>query len=178
MEIETKTKTEQILTVMKILVWVAFIGYLIGAGALLISYLVSIISPEAARNLYQGLNLYRLRELNFLYYTAAVSFMVALLLMKSYVWYLLIKTLSKISLTNPFTMDVAQRLEKISYVLFGTWVVGMLRSAYTALLEKLTGEVFGGWESGEFVFMAGLVFIISQIFRRGVEIQSENELTV
>jgi hypothetical protein len=98
--------------------------------------------------------------------------------MKSFVWFLVIKTLSKINLVNPFKMEVALTLEKISYVLFGTWIVGILSSAYTSRLLKITGELFGSWMTGEFIFMAGLVFIISQIFKRGVEIQSENELTV
>ena len=42
----------------------------------------------------------------------------------------------------------------------------------------LTGELHGNWISGEFIFMVGLVFIISQVFKRGVEIQAENDLTV
>ena len=175
---ETKTKTGQILTVMRILAWVAFIGFMIEAGAILFSYGVSWINPEEARNLYKGLNLYDLRQLNVWYYTYAVSFMVGLSAMKSFVWYLVIKTLSKINLANPFKMEVAQTLERISHVLFGTWVVGMLSSAYSAWLLKTTGEAFVNYVSGEFIFVAGLVFIISQIFKRGVEIQSENELTV
>ncbi len=32
--------------------------------------------------------------------------------------------------------------------------------------------------SSEFLFMAGIIFIIALIFKRGVEIQSENELTI
>jgi Protein of unknown function (DUF2975) len=178
MKFKRPTKTEQILTVMNILAWVAFIGYAIEAGAILFSYGVSGINPEGAKNLYKGLNFYNLRQFNFWYYTCAVSFMVALSCMKSFVWYLVIKTLSKINLANPFKMEVAQTMERISYVLFGTWLVGMLSSAYTAWLMKQTGELFGNYVSGEFIFMAGLVFIISQIFKRGVEIQSENELTV
>lgn len=79
---------------------------------------------------------------------------------------------------NPFKMEVAQTLERISYVLFGTWIVGTVSSANTSWLMKITGELYGSWDSGEFVFMAGLVFIISQVFKRGVEIQSENELTI
>lgn len=79
---------------------------------------------------------------------------------------------------NPFKMEVAHTLERISYVLFGTWVVGKVGNAYTGWLLKITGELFGSWVSGEFVLMAGLVYIISQVFKRGVEIQNENELTV
>ena len=184
MKRKRKPKTEQILMVMRILAWVAFIGFMIQAGAVLISFGVSCVNPEGAKNLYKGLNLYNLRQYNFTYYVCRVSFIVVLLLMKSYVCFLVIKTLSKITLADPFKMEVAQTLEKISYVLFGAWIVGVLSSAYSSWLLKITGEFFGSGElfgSGsteEFLFMAGLVFIISQIFKRGVEIQSENELTV
>ena len=173
-----KTRTGQILTVMPILAWVAFVGYLLEAGAILVSYGVSIVNPEAASNLYRGLDLYNLRQFNFWHYTQSVSFMVALSLMKSWVSYLVIGTLSKFNLKNPFTMDVATRLEKISIIAFGTWVVTMLSNAHTSWLLKLTGELHGNWLSGEFIFMVSIVFIVSQVFKRGVEIQSENELTV
>jgi hypothetical protein len=163
---------------MRILAWVAFIGYLIEAGAVLFSFGVSWVNPQSAKNLYKGLNLFDLRQLDVWYYTCAVAFMVALSVLKSFVWYLVIKTLLDINLVNPFKMEVVQTLERISYVLFGTWIVGMLSSAYSAWLMKTTGQTFVNYVSGEFIFVAGLVFIISQVFKRGVEIQSENELTV
>lgn len=178
MDQKNQTKTEQVLTVVHVLAWIAFVGFLIEGGAILVSFGVSYVNPEAAKNLYRGLDVYQLREFNFWYYTQFVSFMVAIPLMKAFVWFLVIKTISRINLSNPFTMEVAQTLEKISYVLFGTWFVGMLSSAYTDWLGKTTEVLQGNWVSGEFIFMAGLVFIISQVFKRGVEIQSENELTI
>jgi len=178
MNTKSNSRTWQILTVMRILAWVAFIGYMIEAGAVLFSYGVSWLNPESAKNLYKGLNLNDLRQLNVWYYTNAVTFMVSLSALKAFVWYLVIKILLKINLTNPFKMEVANTLERISYVLFGTWIVGMLSSAYSAWLMKTTGQTFVNYVSGEFIFVAGLVFIISQVFKRGVEIQSENELTV
>jgi len=173
-----KTKTEQILEVMKILAWVAAIGYAIEAGVILISYGMSCVNPEGAKNLYKGLNFYDLMRFSFWHYTLSVSFMVLLSAMKSYVWFLVISTISKINLLNPFKMEVAQKLERISYVLFGTWLVAMLAGAQTAWVMQITGKLYGNWVSGEFIFIAGLVFIISQIFKRGIEIQSEIDLTV
>jgi hypothetical protein len=178
MKNKTQTRTEQILRVMPILAWVAFVAFLIEGGAILYTYIISCVNPESAKNLYKGLNLYNLRQFNFWYYTHSVSFMIALSLMKANVSFLVIKTLSKFNLSNPFTSEVARRLEQISYFAFGTWVVTMLSNAYTSWLLKITGELHGNWISGEFIFMVGLVFIISQVFKRGVEIQSENELTV
>jgi len=178
METKAQTRTEQILKIMPILAWAAFIGFTIEAGAILISYGVSFGNEGAAKDLYQGLDLYALRQLNFGYYTQSVSFLVALLIMKSVLCYLVIKTLSQFNLRHPFTMDVASRLEQISYWAFGTWVVTMLSNANTSWLLKKTGVLHGNWLSGEFIFMVGLIYIVSQVFKRGVEIQSENDLTV
>jgi hypothetical protein len=48
----------------------------------------------------------------------------------------------------------------------------------TRWLSKQAGLSLQDWNGAEFLFVAGLVFIVSQIFKRGVEMQSENELTV
>lgn len=178
MEINEQKRTGQVLKIMHIVAWAAFIGFAIEAGAILISYAVSCVNPEGAKNLYKGLNLYNLRQVNFWHYTQYVSLLLALPIMKSWVSFLVMKTLSKFNLKNPFTSEVARRLEKISYVAFGTWLVTMASNVYISWLLKTTGKLYGNWLSGEFIFMVGLVFIFSQVFKRGVEIQSENDLTV
>lgn len=172
------SRTWQILRVMHILAWVAFIGFSIEAGSILISFGISFFNPEVAKNLYKGLNVYDLRSINLWYYTQRVSFLIAIPMLKAHASYLVIRTLSRFNLKNPFTMEVAGKLEKISYLLLGTWVVTLLSNASTKWILKNTGELYGTYESGEFIFIVGLVYIFSQVFKRGVEIQSENELTI
>ena len=118
MEIKAKTRTEQILTVMNILAWVAFIGFIINAAAILASYGVSLVSPATARAMYKGMNLHELRQYNIWHYTMGVSFMIAISCMKAFVSFLAIKTLSKVNLANPFKIEVAQLLERVAHVLF------------------------------------------------------------
>lgn len=178
MKNKAQTRTGQVLGVLNILAWLAFIGFTIEAGAILTSYAVSCINPEAAKNLYKGLDLYDLSQFNFWYYTLSVSFMVVLLILKALVSFQVVKTLSKFNLKNPFTSEVAGRLERVSYIALGTWVVTMLSNVYTGWILKISGKLHGNWLSGEFIFMVGLVFVIAQVFKRGVEIQSENDLTV
>jgi hypothetical protein len=178
MEFKTQTRTQQILTVMKILSWVAFFAFAIEAGAILFSYIMSVVNPDAARKFYKVSNLYTLRQLSLWYFTGTVSFMVALAAMKAYISFLVIKILSGINLSSPFKTETVIRLEKISYQFFGMWLIAMISAGYAAWLVKLTGEMHGTYTSGESIFVAGLVFIVSQVFKRGVEIQSENELTV
>lgn len=173
-----KSKTERILTVMIVLSWVVFIGLAIPAGAILVCYWVSVINPEASKNLYKGLNLSSLRQFSFWHYKLIVAFMVAMAVLKSYVAYLVIKVLSEIKMVNPFTREIARRLEKIGYFIFGIWIITMFYDLDIAWLAKRIVGVQENYISPEFMFLAGVVFVIAQIFNKGVEIQSENDLTV
>lgn len=128
--------------------------------------------------MYHGLDLHKLRQFNFWYYTQSVSFMVAFEAKKALVLFLVIKALSKVNLSNPFQISVVRILETISYVLIGTWFIAVTYNAYSRWLIKIAGFYQEKWAAEEFFFVAGLVFIISQVFKRGVEIQDENELTV
>ena len=75
---------------MNVLAWVTFIGLMIKAGAILISYGVSTVNPQAAKNLYMGQDLYNLLEFSFWHYTSTVSFMAAILLLEAYIAFLVI----------------------------------------------------------------------------------------
>ncbi|NEM98096.1 DUF2975 domain-containing protein [Pontibacter burrus] len=178
MEKHTKTQTQTILTIMHVLAWIVFIGLLIKTGAILFTFIFSYFKPTVAQDLYRGLDLYDLRQASFYNYSLHYSFIVALSAMKAYIAYLVIQTLSKVNLQNPFTAEVAGRVAAISYVLLGSWIVLQLSSAHSKWLAKSTGELLSSGNGGEYLFIAGLVFIIAQIFKRGVEIQSEQELTV
>ena len=178
MEIKAKTRTEGVLKIMHFLAWLAFIGFMIKAGAILVSYGVSCVKPEAAKNLYLGLNLHGLSQFSFWHYTLSVFLLVAILGMKAFAFFLAIKILMKVNLVNPFTIEVAGIIQRIGYVLLATWFMAMAANAHTDWLLKTTGQLYGDWVETEFIFMAGLMFIISQVFKRGVEIQSENDLTV
>ena len=172
-------RTIQILKIMHILAWVTFVGLLIQAGSILVSYVISYFQPEAAQDLYQGLDLYNLRKFSFWHYTSTVSFMFAISGMKAFAAFLVIKVLRTIKLANPFQKEVVRLLERISYLLIGTWAISIFYKEHSSWLMKVVGPFQENWgNTGEFIFVAGIVFIFSQIFKRGVEMQSENELTI
>ena len=174
-----KTRTQHIPTVMHVLSWMVFIGYMIEAGAMLTSYTASIGNPEGAKNRYMGFSLYSVWQYDFWQYTFAVSFVLTQLGLKAYTAYLVITVLRTIKMANPFTVEVSNLLERISYFILATWVIAMLSNTQINWLSKrLGGALEGKLISGEFILLAGVVFVISQIFKKGVEIQSENELTV
>jgi len=173
-----RTKTDVILKVMNVLAWLAFAGLVVKAGAIVISYSVSIGNPEGAKNLYMGLNFSPIRQFDFWHYTGTVILMIALLLLEAYTAFLVTRVLSTIKLTNPFTIEVSRTLEKISYIILLAWVAAMVFNAHATWLSKKIAGLQENLISGEFILLAGVVFVIAQVFKKGVEIQSENELTV
>lgn len=173
-----KSRTKTLLIVMNVLTYITFIGLMIKAGAIAVTYTVSIINPDAAKNMYMKLDLYDLKQFGFWSYTLAVAFKVAIIVVEAYTAYLVITVLSKIRMNNPFTIEIAEKIEKISYYIFAAWITAMASNVYTQWLMENVRGFRDELVPGEFIFVAGIVFIVSQIFKKGVELQTENELTV
>ena len=88
----------------------------------------------------------------------------------------------KINFVQPFSAGVSFLISKIGQVALGIGVFTLVALSYITWLTK-KGVTFpdlqqylGG--AGEFLLLGGFIFIIAQVFKRGIEIQSENELTV
>ena len=169
-----KTKTASILATLNVLSWIAYIGISIKCGAIIFTYILSLFNQQVAKDLYQGLNLYDLMHDSFVNYSLFVGITTALLAIKAYVAQLVIQVLSKINLKSPFDMEVAQLMEKISLMILVLWVLSLGASIYQELMELPNMD----WNGGEALFLSGLIFLFAQIFKKGVEIQAENDLTV
>jgi hypothetical protein len=170
-------KTEKILKIMHILSWVVFIGLCIKTGAIIISYFVSIGNPEAAQNLYTGLDLSEYYNHSFRQYTFIVSYKVALFATEAYIAYLVTKLLSSLNLEKPFNIEVQKLMQSISFSIFNLWILAIVHNAHVRYVAKkynFSMDLF----SSDFIFLAGVIFIFAQIVKRGIEIQSENELTI
>jgi hypothetical protein len=177
MKTQVKIKNETLLRLLNILSWIMFIGLLIKAGSIFLSYIISTLNPEAAKNLYKGLNLSAYLDAGFVNYTFIVAYKVILYILQAYVAFLLTKLLSRLNLARPFSSYVVMMMQIMTYTILGIWVFAMLFNGHVAILEKVYGIV-PTYISGEFLFLAGIVYIFAQIFKRGAELQSENELTV
>ncbi len=172
-----KSKTKQLLKIMHVLSWIVFIGLLIKTGTIIITYLISIGNPEASKNLFGGLNLSEYYNYSFKQYTFIVSYKVLLFAAEAHIAYLVIQLLSKLNLEQPFNAKVQGLMQKISYNVFYLWILATIHNTHVQFLGKkyrFTIDLF----SSDFIFLAGIIFIFAQIVKRGIEIQSENELTI
>lgn len=178
-----KTKTKQLLKVMKVLTWVVFLGLCIKTGAILFSYLISVFNNSvAASDLYLGLDLSELKSFDVKHYSTLVFLIVALSALKAFMFYYVIKIFMNINFENPFTEITGSLIRKISYVALTIGILASLGVKYSEWLiskaidlPNVLHYVYGG---AEFIFFAGILFIISLIFKTGIEYQEELDETV
>jgi hypothetical protein len=176
-----KTRTEKILVLLKILAFMGAIKYSIDCGAQLTHFVASFINPDWAKRTYEvNLDIFNIREKSIWFYSYAMCLIIALSALKATIWYVVFALLTKLKLQTPFSMEVEKKLESIAFLSLGVWVIGSIFWAiYAYYLAQDTGIHLPANNNGdEYFFMAGIVYIISQVFKRGIEIEEENQLTV
>ncbi|MFZ6664675.1 DUF2975 domain-containing protein [Peijinzhouia sedimentorum] len=178
-----KQNTATIMIIMHVIAWVIFIGFCIKTGALIFSALVSFfINPAGASDLYLGLDLSNLFDYDKWHYGLLISLVVFISGLQAYIFYLLIKIFMKLNLVQPFSQEIAKLITKISYVALEIAILHIIVSGYSDWLVKREviipslHDYLGG--ASEFLLLGGIIFVIAQIFKRGLEIQAENELTI
>ena len=172
-------KTKQILDLMNILSWIIFIGLCIETGALVVSFLISLfINTDAAQHLYLGQDFSELYRSNIWYFVNTMSFVIILSGLKAYIFYLVIKIFLKVDFDHPFSATAVSLISKISHVALEIGIVALVAQHYSKWLLNQGILVEQQWGSWDYLFLAGIIFIIALVFKRGIEIQSENELTI
>ena len=186
-KIVNKTRTEKILKIINVFAWIFFVGTLVKFGIILISFIISLFNPEFVvfkdidvfgEGTSPGTYFYEIRESHLWNYIFYVISILLWTLIKSYLAYLIIKLLAKINLIHPFSMEIANRIVKISYTLIFIWGFSFVVNFFDKWAALAIGLEPQFEVRGELLFIAGLVYLIGNIFKRGVEIQNENKLTI
>jgi Protein of unknown function (DUF2975) len=180
-QINMKIKTESILTVSKYLALAGGVWNSILYGSQLVTLVAGFINLQWAKHTYEAdQNLFSIREHHIGYYVCAMCLTITVSLMKALIWFVVFGLLSKLKLQTPFSMEVEKKLERIAYLLLGVWIIGSIFwKIYNYYLLQEAGVQLASNNNGdEYLFLAGIMYIISQVFKRGIEIQEENQLTV
>lgn len=179
---EIKIGTPQILKFLNILSWIIFIGLCVEAGMYLFNgiYTVTINAFNA-----RFLGLLDLYNYSPGFYIQEICFISIVAVLKAIMFYLIVKMLheKKLDIAQPFTSAMQSFISYISYLAFGiglfsywafkfnNWLI--TKDVKLPTLESLNLEGHSIW-----IFMAIVMFVVGQIFKRGIEIQSEIDLTI
>lgn len=170
------------LMLITVIIWSIFIGLCIQAGTLLFTFGYSFFKPTVAQDLYEGLNLYPLFLDEVWFYVGIVTLILSIAILKAQLIYTMIRIFLKIDLIHPFSKEIAKLISTLSYIAFEIgFSIAMARGCASWLIKRsFELEGLQSYLSGafEYFLLSALIFAIAQVFKRGVEIQAENELTV
>ena len=181
-----KTRTKLILKILYILSWIIFTGVCIeAAGFIVNSFFTLLLNPVGAKHFWQEVDLSALYYFDHGYFFVETLLMSIVAVLKACMFYLIIKMLGdkKLSMSQPFNNEVRLFLIRgsafaVAIGFFTAWGV-----KYTEWLVDKGVPMpdtqhlrLGG--ADVWLFMGVILFVIAQVFKRGIEIQSENDLTV
>lgn len=183
---EIKISTRFLLKILHLLAWIIFIGLCIEAGGIIFSAIYTFVfNPETGHHYWEGINLSALYKYDPGHFLAETILMSIAAVLKTIIFYLLIKILhdKKLDMSQPFTNDMRRFILNVSYLSLGIGLFCQWGMKYTEWLVKQGVEMpdihtlrLDG--ADVWLFMGVTLLVIGQIFKRGMEIQSENELTV
>ncbi len=165
-----------------IVAWVIFVGLCIEAGGLIVNFFFSLYKPEFVQNLYQKLDLTEMYKESRLVFFGIYSFILTISILKACLFYIVIRLMYTMDLSKPFNTFVAKHISLISYY---TLFIGLLSHIARQLSKNLmhhgfvTDNLNQFWADRQaFILMGAVIYIIATIFKKGVDIQNENDLTV
>jgi len=181
-----KSRTKPVLKILYILSWVIFVGVCIEAGGSIFSAFYTLaINSINAKTFWVGNDLSALYTYGRVHFFAETLLISIASVMKVCMFYLIIKNLQpkKINISQPFSREVGSLIFKTSYLSLFIGFISLWGVKYTKWLVEQGVKMpdiqdlrLGG--ADVWLFMGVILFVLAQIFKRGIEIQSENELTV
>ena len=183
---EIKISTKKILLVLQIICWIIFVGVFIDAcGYIFASFYTMTYNSANARTFWPGNDLSDLYAYDKGHFLVIVTFMCIVALMKAAMFYAIIKILQdkSLSLSQPFSRKAANFISLMALLALGAGLFSGWGVSYTEWLVKKGIEMpdtyylnLGGGDV--WIFMSVALFVVGLVFKRGIEIQTENELTV
>src|SRR5258708_2961701 len=181
-----KITTKQILKILYVLSWIIFVGVCVEAGGFIFNaFFTLVINPVDAKFFQPGIDLSDLYRYDRGYFLEETIHMSMVAVLRAWLFYLIIKILhdKKLDLSQPFSKEVGRFIFTISYVSLMIGALSWWGAAYTGWLVKKGVRMpdiqylrLGG--ADVWLFMGVTLFGFAQIFKTGIEIKPENDLTV
>ena len=181
----TKISTTQVLKGLYVLSWIIFIGICIEAGGFIVNAFFGLVKPTVVKYLWKEVDLSDLLYYDRGYFFTLTLIMSIVAVLKAWLFYRVIKILhdKKLNMVQPFNNEMGRFIFTIAYVAL---LIGLFSGSGVKYAEWLVRHGvtipdmqylrLGG--ADVWLFMSVTLFVIAQIFKKGIDIQTENELTV
>ena len=183
---EIKITTKHLLKMLLVVSWILFIGLCVEAGGVIFNIVYTLFfNPNEAITFWNEADLSSLYQYDHGYFLVITGFMSVTTVMKALIFYLIVKILheKKLDMVQPFSETMGRFIFNLSYLTFGIGLFSWWGIKYAMWLVTLGVKMpeiqhllFDG--ANVWLFTSVTLFVIALVFKRGVEIQAEHELTV
>ena len=184
MEIKISTKT--ILLILHIILWIIFIGLAIDATGLLAKTIATLtLNPDDAAKFWRVIDLTEVYQFNETQYITLSSIIIIVASLKVILFYSIIRVFlnKNFNISAPFNEIFRKLILTLAYLSFG---IGLFSSWGRKLTNQLSSyglKLQGNEElhiegAGVWLFMTIILFVIAQIFKKGIELQNIAWLTI
>ncbi|GAP68129.1 hypothetical protein BA6E_102127 [Bacteroidales bacterium 6E] len=174
-----KQKIPFVFHLMHVLFYIVFIGLSIKAGVLVISFIISLaVSAQAASNLYMGIDLSELFKFDKYHYISIMVLAIIIAMLKASIAMMAVGVASGFNIDKPFNTITTHMITGISRLALFTGILAIIAQEYIKWLSTKNISVPLDMGGQEILFFAGVIYMLAKVFEKGVELQSENELTV
>lgn len=183
---ELQITTQQMLKLLQVISWIIFIGLCIEAGGIIFSTVYTFtINPVNTRHFWEGADFSSLYNYDPGQFLVIILFMTIVAVLKAILFYLIIKLFveKKLSIAQPFNAVLSKFLLHAAYLALGIGLFSHSGCEYAHWLSKQQVDMpgpqalqLGG--ADVWLFMAVVLFVVTQLVKRGIEIQHENDLTI
>ena len=165
-----------------VIFWLIFLGFCVLSGTLVFNYIFSLFKPIATHNLHLGLDLSELYLKSETVYSFVMITIIAISILKAYLIYVVVSLLRKLNLIKPFSCEVSATISKITNF---TFIIGIACLMTYFIFNKLSESGFNVGlvkrycnDGDAYIVMSAILFVIALVFKKGIELQNENDLTV
>lgn len=179
-------KTNFVFKVLQVVSWIIFVGLCIQAGGFIFNtFFTLLLNPVGASKFWHEVDLSALYYFNQSYFVTLTSLMIIVAVLKAVLFYEIVKIFhsKKFDLEQPFKDAIRKFIVIMANVAFGiglfsAWGAGLNEYLITQGLKMpaVKDLSFGG--ADVWLFMSIILLVIVQILKRGIAIQTENELTI
>ena len=177
--------TTQILKALHVFAWIIFIGLCIETGGIIFNTIYAMYKPIVAQHFWNGADLSALYDADKGRFLTQAFFMIIVAMFKTTIFWLIIKLFNdkKFSIARPFNNDVTSMVFNIAYLCLGAGIFSVWGSNHIIWMQgkgiNMPGADVLKISGGDvWLFMAVVLYVIGQVFRKGIELQNENDYTI
>ncbi len=178
--------TQRLLNILLVIIWIIFIGLCIEAGGFLFNTLYAIFyKPIAAERFWNNISLSSLLQYDKGFFVVFTGIVCLVAILKALMFYLILRLLSKkkFIVELPFSTSMKNLIAGLAYICIGIAFFSNMAVKYNKWF-KMNGVTMPDIQelklssADVWLFMAIILIVISQIIKRGIELQTENDLTI